>query len=143
DTELQAWISKTIARETESRNYDDVLLTAGRDVSLGCPANVTRVGERIRPAGADVNIIRRYRSDGTSTSEVIAAYNSTPNIIVYDGHGDRQGMQEIPLVISNLSRLTNDSYPIIFDIACLNANWGSGARVRNFAEMILLMPEAG
>lgn len=141
--ELGSFIDKAIAREAESRNNDDVLLTAGRDVSLGCPASVTKVGTKIKAGSASINIISKYRSNGASTDDVLNAYNGSPNIVVYDGHGDRQGMQEIPLLISNLSRLTNNRHPIIFDIACLNANWSGGAAARNFAESILLREDTG
>lgn len=143
ETELSAFVDKAMDRELADRNVEDVLLTAGRDTRLGCPTNVIRVGQKFATSNNAVNEIRQLRSNGASTSDVIAAYNESPNLIVYDGHGDRYGMQEIPLLMSNLDRLENSSYSIILDIACLNASWRGGAYQRNFAESILLMRGAG
>lgn len=140
--ELNAFIDKAIAREKEPRQIENILLTAGRDQSLGCPANVTQVGQKLKTGMPEAHIIRKYKTE-VSTQEVIAAYNQDPNIIVYDGHGNRQGMTEVPLTISNLKELKNRTYPLILDIACLNANWGSGASNRNFAEMILVAQYSG
>lgn len=141
--ELSAFFAKAMARENNPPAAGDILLTAGRDVSLGCPDNVSKVGEHIKSGDAGINLIRKFRSKGVATEEIIAAYNASPNIIVYDGHGDHTGMVEIPLVLSNLSKLTNTAFPIIFDIACLNANWSRGASRRNFTEMILLKKDHG
>jgi len=140
--ELQAFIDKAISREKDPRDVHQMLMTAGRDVNLGCAASVTKVGENLKTANSSVTVVKKYKSEVT-TDEVIAAYNENPNIVVYDGHGNRSGMTEIPLIISNLDRLTNTSYPIILDIACLNANWGTNASPRNFAESILLKPLRG
>jgi hypothetical protein len=141
--ELLNWVDKSITRELEEKNLDEILLTAGRDTSMGCPANVTKVGEKIKQAGPDIKITKKYRTE-VSTEEVIQGYNSNPNIIIYDGHGDRTSMFEIPLSISGLSQLKNNVYPLIFDIACLNANWtNSGPSPRNFAESILLASKSG
>jgi hypothetical protein len=141
--ELNAFIDKAIARETQPRNYDDVLLTAGQDTGLGCPVNVQAVGSKFQAGAPSVRLIRKFRSDGASTNDVYSGYNGNPNLIVYDGHGYQQGMSEIPLLINNLSSLRNTVFPIILDIACLNANWSQGANARNFAEKILLQPGAG
>lgn len=140
--ELNAFIDKAISREKDSSNQEEILLTAGRDQSLGCPANVTKVGKKILKGAPDVKIIQKYKTQ-VSTEEVIAAYNQNPTIVVYDGHGNRSGMTEIPLLISSLNKLTNSSYPLLLDIACLNANWGSSASPRNFAESILLAEKRG
>ncbi|NBV49964.1 hypothetical protein EBR78_01945 [bacterium] len=140
--ELNAFIDKAIAREKEPRQTENVLLTAGRDQSLGCPANVTKVGQKLKTGMPEANLIRKYKTE-VSTQEVLEAYNQDPNIIVYDGHGNRQGMTEIPLVIASLQELKNRTYPLILDIACLNANWGSQANPRNFAEMILVAQFSG
>mgnify|MGYP003393499982 CR=1 FL=1 len=141
--ELNSFIDKAIQREEGMHKVGEVLLTAGRDTSMGCPANVTLVGQKLKAAGADVNVTQKYMTQ-VSSQAVFDAYNQNPNIAVYDGHGDHTGMLEIPLKISNLNVLTNKVHPIILDIACLNANWSSsGASRRNFAEMILLQPNAG
>lgn len=141
--ELSAFIAKAIAREVSPPAMGEVLLTAGRDVSLGCPDNVSKVGDFIQSGEADINLIKKFRSRGATKDEIFDAYNAGPNIVVYDGHGNHTGMTEIPLVLDNLSRLSNNSYPIVFDIACLNANWSRGASRRNFAEMILLKKDHG
>jgi hypothetical protein len=143
DQELNAFIDKAMARETATRNYDDILLTAGNDRALGCPTNVATVGKKFKTDASTVKIISGLRSNGTSSEEIYGYYNASPNIIVYDGHGNQQGMLEIPLVINNLGSLSNHSFPIILDIACLNANWSKGADQRNFAEKILFQPNAG
>lgn len=140
--ELNSFIDKAIAREKEPRNIEEFLLTAGQDESLGCPQNVTKVGKKITLGAPTVNITKKYRTE-VGTEEVIAAYNSNPNIIIYDGHGNRTGMTEIPLLISSLNKLTNSTYPIVLDIACLNAHWSSSATPRNFAESILLAANRG
>jgi hypothetical protein len=140
--ELNYFIDKAIAREKEPRNSEEFLLTAGQDESLGCPQNVTKVGKKIIQGAPLVNLTKKYRTE-VGTEEVISAYNSNPNIIVYDGHGNRAGMTEIPLLISTLNKLSNSAYPIILDIACLNANWSSSATPRNFAESILLAGNRG
>jgi len=44
---------------------------------------------------------------GAKQAEVVAGYNENPNFIVYDGHGNQQGMTELPLVISDLDKLRN------------------------------------
>jgi hypothetical protein len=140
--ELSAWIDKAIARETGPRRIDDILLTAGQDTSLGCPQNVLRVGDNIHAAAETVNLIKKFRTE-VETQDVIDAYNASPNVIVYDGHGNRTSMYEIPLSIP-FEGLTNKMFPIILDIACKNANWPEdGATERNFAETILLKPGAG
>ena len=141
--ELTAFLTKAMARENNPPAAGEILLTAGRDVSLGCPDNVSKVGEHIKSGEDGINLVKKFRSKGVSTEEIISAYNSSPNIIVYDGHGDHTGMVEIPLVLSNLSKLTNTAFPIIFDIACLNANWSRGASRRNFTEMVLLKKDHG
>lgn len=140
--ELRIVIEKIIGREIELRNMNDILLTAGSDTGLGCPANVTKVGDKIKAASSSINIIKKYKTN-VSTSEVIAGYNGNPNFIVYDGHGNRQGMTEIPLMISDLNQLTNKSFPILLDIACLNANWSSSAGWKNFTSSILTLAEHG
>jgi len=141
-SELSAFIDKAIAREREPRQIEHILLTAGKDESLGCPANVTKVGGKIKAGMPEVQIIKKYKTE-VSTGAIIDAYNQDPNLVIYDGHGNRQGMTEVPLVMSSLKDLKNRAYPIILDIACLNANWGSAANPRNFAESILLDPERG
>ena len=142
--ELQNMITKLIRRAEEPRNRESFLLTAGRDASLGCPANVDRIGRILEDNRSDVEITKLYRLNGATQEEIIAAYNDNPNIVVYDGHGNQDGMTEIPFLMAHLDRLTNDTYPIILDIACLNAHWPSnGAARRNFAESILAYPERG
>lgn len=141
--ELRSILSKIVARETEPRDIDQILLTAGRDTALGCPANVSVVGDKIKVAAASIKVVKRYRTDST-TQQVYDGYNDSPNIVVYDGHGNRQGMSEIPLNIEDLDQLKNKTHPIVLDIACLNANWpSSGASSRNFAESILMKKEVG
>jgi hypothetical protein len=143
EAELGAWIDKAIARETQPRNVNEILLTAGNDVGMGCPSNVAAVGDKIKGGGSQVNLVRKFMSEGAGQSDVISAYNGNPNVVVYDGHGYQQGMSEIPLLIKDLPKLKNTVPSIILDIACLNANWSGGADARNFAESILLMPGAG
>ena len=142
--EVSAFVAKAIGRAEARRNPDNFLLTAGSDTSMGCPANVDEIGAILRQNRATVSINKLYRANGASQQQIIAGYNSNPNVIVYDGHGDQSGMTEIPFLISHLPQLTNEVYPIILDIACLNANWPStGANRRNFAETILLRPGRG
>lgn len=140
--ELHAFIDKAMSREKDINPREEILLTAGRDQSLGCPANVTKVGGKILKGAPDVKIIQKYKTK-VSTEEVFAAYNQNPSLVVYDGHGNRSGMTEIPLLISSLGKLTNSTYPLILDIACLNANWGQSASPRNFAESILFAEKRG
>ncbi len=140
--ELRNFIDKAIAREVEPRDVRQILLTAGEDTSFGCPQNVTKVGENVKAQASDVVLTKRYRTD-VGTSEVIAGYNANPNLIVYDGHGDREGMQEIPLTLSSLNKLINSAFPIIFDIACLNANWSSSANWVNFTTGVLFQSVHG
>lgn len=140
--ELTVFLKKAMAREEKPQNLTEILLTAGKDTSLGCPANVTKVGTKIQEAGSDIRITKKYRTE-VGTQEVLDGYNANPNIIVYDGHGNRSGMTEIPLLMSGMSQLKNNVFPIVLDIACLNANWGSTPASRNFAETILLTPDAG
>ncbi|NBX92995.1 MAG: hypothetical protein EBQ85_07180 [Proteobacteria bacterium] len=142
ESEVNAFTDKVISREKDVNKVEEILLTAGQDESLGCPANVTKVGNKLKTGASFAKIIKKYRTE-VSTEDVISAYNDNPNIIVYDGHGNRQGMTEVPLLISSLSKLTNSSYPLLLDIACLNANWGSSASSRNFAESILLSGQRG
>jgi len=140
--ELRNFVDKAIARELEPRNIENVLITSGQDTSMGCPANVTKVGANLKTAGPALNIIKRFRTE-VSTEQVIAGYNDNPNLIVYDGHGNRDGMTEVPLTISTLNKLSNTAFPIVLDIACLNANWSSGANWRNFTASILFEERRG
>ena len=140
--DLRNAVDKIIARELEPRQVQNILITSGQDTSMGCPANVTRVGENLKAAGNDVKVVKRFRTE-VSTEEVIAGYNDNPNIVVYDGHGNREGMMEVPLTLSNLNKLTNNAFPIILDIACLNANWTSSANWRNFTAGILFQERRG
>lgn len=141
--ELLAFLAKARARELYPFNNRTVLLTSGSDTSLGCPANVTKVGDLFKSGDESLTLVKKLKSSGASTDSIIEAYNEGPNLVVYDGHGNHTGMTEVPLVLSNINQLVNMSYPIVFDIACLNANWSQGATRRNFAEMILLKPESG
>jgi len=86
--ELRNFVDKILARELEPRDVAQILITAGRDTSMGCPANVTKVGNHLKQAGDDIHITRKFRTE-VSTGEVIAGYNQNPNLIVYDGHGNR------------------------------------------------------
>lgn len=140
--ELRNFIDKAIAREIEPRDVDQILLTAGADTSLGCPANVTKVGDKFKPAASTINLVKKFKIN-VGTQDIIDAYNANPNIIVYDGHGNQSGMTEVPLLISGLNQLKNRTFPLVLDIACLNAHWSSSATPRNFAEMILLQQGAG
>ncbi len=141
--ELITFFEKAQAREYAERNVDEIMLTSGMDSSLGCPANILQVGNRFQSHDHNFQLIKKLRTEVSSES-VWEGYNGNPNLVVYDGHGNRQGMSEIPLTISNLNRISNTAFPILLDIACLNANWGSqGASSRNFAETILLAEEKG
>ncbi len=139
--ELEAFIDKSLARETEPRKVGEILLTAGRDTGMGCPANADKIGTKIQPAPTAA-LTKKYKTK-VSTDEVFTGYNANPNLVFYDGHGNRTGMTEIPLLMSSLAKLKNTVFPLILDIACLNANWRGGAKQRNFAESILLLPHAG
>jgi hypothetical protein len=142
--ELSTYVAKAIARASTPRNKEAFLLTAGADTSLGCPTNVDRVGRLISQYRPSAALTKLYRSNGASQSQIIGGWNASPNVIVYDGHGDSTGMIEIPLQINHLPTLTNAVYPIVLDIACLNANWPSGgATRRNFAESTLFLAEHG
>jgi len=140
--ELRNAVDKIIARELEPRQVENILITSGQDTSMGCPQNVTKVGENLKAAGSDIKITKRFRTE-VSTEQVIAGYNDNPNLIVYDGHGDREGMMEVPLTLSTLTKLSNNVFPIILDIACLNANWSSSANWRNFTAGILFQERRG
>lgn len=143
-TELAAYVAKAIARATAPRDVESFLLTAGRDRRLGCPANMDRIGQIARQNRASLRVSKLYRANGATQARILAGYNANPNVVVYDGHGDEGGMVEIPLQISHLPRLTNETFPIVLDIAGFNAHWlPSGASRRNFAEKILLQPDHG
>lgn len=144
EQELSYYIQKAIVRESMVHPYDEFLLTAGKDTSLGCPQNVDKVAQILVRERPSIHATKLYRSQGATQAQIIGGYNNNPNFIVYDGHGDSTGMIEIPLVIKNIADLHNTAYPIILDIACLNANWPSnGASRRNFAESILLSANVG
>lgn len=143
EAELKNMIAKLLSREQEVLKYKDVLLTAGKDTSMGCPANVTKVGNKLKDGYKDASLIKKYRTE-VSTQAVIDAYNADPNVLFYDGHGNKTSMIEVPLSISTMDQLTNRKNYLILDIACLNANWSSsGPQSRNFAESILLRPNSG
>lgn len=141
--ELNIFIDKVIARETAARNVDQILLTSGKDQGMRCADNASEVGRAIASQNNRINMTHESKLRGASQQSVIEAYNSNPNFIVYDGHGYQKGMSEIPLLIRDLDKLRNQSYPIILDIACLNANWSGGANSRNFAESILFSRTGG
>jgi hypothetical protein len=141
--ELNIFIDKAIARETGKRNVDQILLTSGKDSGMRCSENASEVGRAIASGNNNINMTHHSKLHGASQSTVIEGYNSNPNFIVYDGHGYQQGMTEIPLLIRDLDKLRNTSYPIILDIACLNANWSAGEKARNFAESILFSKSGG
>jgi hypothetical protein len=141
--ELNAFIDKAIARETVRRNVDQILLTSGKDTGMRCSENASEVGRAIAEGNSKISMTHHSKLKGASQATVIDGYNSNPNFIVYDGHGYQQGMSEIPLLIRDLEKLRNTSYPIIFDIACLNANWSRGESARNFAESVLFSRTGG
>jgi hypothetical protein len=142
--ELTQLVAKLSARRDTPRGSDRYLLTAGSDTSLGCPANVDRIGGIIAAARPEAEVEKLYRVNGASKAEIVEGYNTNPNLVVYDGHGDHRGMQEIPLLMDDVPALANARGAIVLDIACLNANWpSSGASRRNFAETILLSSETG
>ncbi len=142
--ELAVYVRKVMSRTTATRDSNRFLLTAGNDTGFGCPQNVARVGELVSQYRSSVQSTQLYMADGATRDEVFEAYNANPNVVIYDGHGDRLGMSEIPLEIDDLPSFTNTVYPIILDIACENARWPStGATVRNFAESTLLIDGRG
>lgn len=143
DQELNIFIDKAIARETSKRDVDEILLTSGKDRNMRCAENASEVGRAIAAGNETINMTHHSMLNGANQTKVIDGYNSNPNFIVYDGHGYQEGMVEIPLLIRDLEKLRNTSYPIILDIACLNANWKRGARARNFAESILFSKTGG
>ena len=142
--ELGQLIDKVIQRETAPRDDSSVVLTSGEETNW-CQVNLNYIRDHILKRGLlPLKITKLYSTEGATTAKVVAAYNANPNLIIYDGHGNSNGMIELPLVIKNLPELKNTSYPLIFDIACLNAYWPpSGAKTKNFADSIVLLRQSG
>lgn len=143
-TELQEVISKIIARETSDRVDGKFLVTSGFETSW-CHENLDYISEKIfKHSQIEIEVDKRYASDGHRTSSILTGFNANPNIIIYDGHGSQDGMTEIPFYIRHLRNLSNQSFPIILDIACLNSYWPSaGAAHPNFADRIFTLPSHG
>jgi hypothetical protein len=145
-TELEQLIAKIIHREKTPRNEGSFLVTSGFETDW-CQENLgfimAQIFENSRFA---LQINKMYASDGFRTAAVVNGFNSNPNVIVYDGHGDERGMTEIPLYFSHFDQLKNHgTYPLIFDIACENTSWpSSGAgSARNFGDSVTVLKEAG
>ena len=118
-------IDKVIARETQTRDKSNFLVTSGYEVDW-CQENLKYIMNRIfSKSDIPIRVTKLYASDGAHTSQVVDGYNSNPNIIIYDGHGDQDSMSEIPLRTSDFSKFTNTVNPLLFDIACLNSYWPS------------------
>ncbi len=144
DTELHALVEKLIARESTPRNDAAILVTSGNEVNW-CHVNLKYIMEQIfAKAQLPLEITKLYSSEGADTAKIIAAYNQNPNLIVYDGHGNANGMTELPFLMEHLPKLKNTVHPLIFDIACLNAYWPStGSATRNFADSISTLKNSG
>lgn len=143
-TELKQIVQKVIARENTQKDDHKILVTSGYETSW-CHKNLAFIKDKIFDRSENpFDYTSKYASNGHKTDSIIDSYNDNPNIIVYDGHGNTQGMTEIPLSISHISRLKNSTYPIIFDIACLNSYWpSSGAGSENFAAKMISADKAG
>jgi len=142
--ELHAMVDKIIARESNPRNDAAVLITSGNEVNW-CHVNLKYIMEQILAKGQlPLEITKLYKSEGADTAKIVEAYNENPNLIVYDGHGNANGMTELPFLMEHLPKLTNSVYPLVFDIACLNAYWPStGAGTRNFADALSTLKATG
>ncbi len=142
--ELNSMVDKIMARETTPRNDSSLLITSGKEVNW-CHVNLKYMMDQIFPKGQlPFEITKLYASEGADTAKVVAAYNSNPNLIIYDGHGNANGMMEIPLLMEHLPKLNNSVNPLVFDIACLNSYWPStGAATRNFADSIAVLKNTG
>ena len=142
--ELGRAIAKIIRRESAPRDDWAFLVTSGYETGW-CHVNLKFIMEKLFPGSSvPIRVTKLYASEGAKTDRVIEGYNANPNVIVYDGHGNAQGMTEIPLLIDHLQRLRNTVPPLVFDIACLNSYWPtSGASARNFADSILTVADHG
>lgn len=142
--ELGALVDKIVRRETEPRDDTTVVLTSGEEVNW-CQVNLNYIRDHILRRGLiPLEITKLYSTEGATTEKVVAAYNANPNLILYDGHGNSSGMIEIPLVIKHLAQLKNTAFPLIFDIACLNAYWPTtGTKTKNFADSVALLKQSG
>ena len=88
--------------QSQQHDRQAVDATDSRSVTCGdCiePTAASRAAGHCAVLVADVanvlaDFIVQFRGEGASTDAVIAAYNANPNIVVYDGHGNRTGMTE-------------------------------------------------
>jgi len=143
-SELKKVIDKIKTRKHAPRDDGAFLVTSGYETGW-CQKNLKFIMDNnFAHSEIPIQVTKLYASEGKKTDAVVNGYNSNPNIIVYDGHGDASGMTEIPLKIQHMPRLQNTVYPLLFDIACLNSYWtSSGASSANFAHSISTLLDAG
>lgn len=145
-TELSAALSKIMAREQALRqgqfSSETILLTAGADGGLGCAQNMHEGKLEIEKTATSLKVSEAYRLNGASTNDIFNGYNANPNIIAYDGHGYAYGMSEVPLEVGDVStKLKNQFFPIIFNIACdQNEQVDRG---RNITDTFVFTPQVG
>lgn len=134
EQELENMVNKTIAYESKKNNFaQNVLLVAHKQYA---PQKYQKCSEEIRNASytESMSFEKAY---GASTSkggtnatnaDVIQAINNGVNILNYRGHGnwdrwdngwsaDNKGFANAEVL-----KLTNTTYPVVFSIACLNAD---------------------
>lgn len=142
--ELLAMVDKIISRETSPRNDAAMLMLSGEETNW-CHVNLAYLREHILGKGLiPLEITKLYSSEGATTDKVMRAFNANPNLVIYDGHGNASGLIEIPFVMKDLDQLKNTTFPLVFDIACLNAYWPkTGATARNFADSMATLKNSG
>lgn len=141
--ELKNMIAKIIAREKPGNPQEDILLASGAG-SKQCTPDLE---------GLDANFFQNSQKNLKTTKlcsgigqlgTPLAALQRSPNLVILDGKGEALGITDLPLNLKHLETLKNSHYPLVIDIACLNARWPStGAQEVNFAEKILELQDGG
>lgn len=134
-SELDNMINKTIAYESTKNIYaQNVLLAAHKEYA---PQKYQECSEDIRNASytEPMSFTKAYGAStskgGTNAtnSNVIQVINSGVNIVNYRGHGnwdrwaDSWSADNKGFTNSDVLQLTNTTYPVVFSIACLNADF--------------------
>lgn len=134
-SELDNMINKTIAYESTKNIYaQNVLLAAHKEWA---PQKYQKCSEEIRNASytESMSFVKAYGASTTNggtnatNTDVIQTINNGVNIVNYRGHGDwdrwdnNWSADNKGFTCTEVLKLTNTTYPVVFSIACLNADF--------------------
>ncbi len=128
-------VTKFITYERDTAGDADwAHMATGIASNEGSPSDATRC-DWLRDdllAYEYTDVDRIYQGQGGTTAGITAAINEGRSLVNYLGHGSGTSWGSVYFTNSNVHALTNDAWPWIIDVACLNG--GISAIGESFAE---------